>query len=952
MAMENYSRPKDGFRFNYGGLKLNAAPNSLQPTKYPSAVNIRGYNEDSVGARPGQVLRFTAGGAGPVTDLASYTALNTDNKPRYLARAASDIVYLDTGLPVGTLAGGGLSAGATFIPFRPAQSPTPYLYVANGYDYQKFSAPDVTNTVVARKVGIAEPQTAPLVAPLPQMFTELLAPGGVWTPGGDASGWSSGNRTTDVVIGSLSDPNSAVRYSIQVSHTTAYQIGEIVNFLTIPSSPGGASTNVPAIVEDVIAPLSLPLTIAAIEYPFAANGNCVIVLQGLSAKSDDVDGPTTEDVIAQFRRGALIRIGGTETCYVWSVTTGPNNQVCIETSTGLVHAIGESVTGLPTIIVNGITNPAAVVVGTPLIGDAGNTQSFAVAEGVGTLTMGASGGINSVIFAVPIVQLNGWGPNAHVGNYEGGVNQGYAFGLNGGTTQPYTNPNYAIDDNLTTFAYSSMQGTHNYAGCVWAFPAGPPSTIALSLNINSEVPPNGTDGQTVTLRSASLFYSLDGGTTWSQIYDSANRPQQWDSVPLSPTQDLSKVQVMAFSDAHDDMYHKVFEINITQAAISPSIGGSTGAYDDQDYLHLSILTDNPTAFEEMRLQFDVGDGSFSQNYFYVSVSPNQLIPATADVATTLATIQATLQQDAVTDAAQQSGLTAPMPSVPGANQWTEIWIPIGGLTRVGGDLSKSLANITNIQVLVNATATINVKVSSIAFVGGGSPDIGDLGQPYLYRVRPRDSRTGALGNPSPATRYGSPAHRQPLTVVPPSATYDPQIDTWDVFRFGGSSPRWSYIGSMPITQTAFNDNYDDSAALAGNALDFDNFEPWPSIDLPLTNIVATKVAGFTAIVNIPGTTNVLRFLPGTLVQLGGQNAYTLYQRPVPIGGGLYLFFFVENAGSGTNVTVTIQEPALARQFLPYMFGPDSSGHGLRRRGSSARRYSLLRQELRARQRPG
>ena len=59
--------------------------------------------------------------------------------------------------------------------------------------------------------------------------------------------------------------------------------------------------------------------------------------------------------------------------------------------------------------------------------------------------------------------------------------------------------------------------------------------------------------------------------------------------------------------------------------------------------------------------------------------------------------------------------------------------------------------------------------------------------------------------------------------------------------------------------------------------------------------------------------------------IGGINVYTLQTRPTLISAGLYLFQFIENAGAQSGVPLSIYEPTLARQFLPYMWGPDAAG---------------------------
>jgi hypothetical protein len=941
MPNETFTRDRQGHRAAFKGWSPNNPPDSLAPDQYPYAQNVRVINDLSIETRAGQVLSFATGTA-PVTDMRSYVELETDGVPRTLARDSTDAIWLDNGTQVGTLTPGSL--GAVFVPFRPNQSPNPYMYIANGDDYQKFSAPNPT--VVASKVGIAEPQPACEAAQVAQSFFEILSPGGTWNTGGTASAWTSGSRSSDIIVASFGDPVfptpeghlhpvTPPRISIQVSPTVQYQRGEILYF-------NGASPFI-AIVEEVIAPLSISMTVQAIYTK--PDGLTVVALQGITAPSKAKLQQTqsgvildNSEVIAQLVRGAIIQIGS-ESAFVRSVTSGPDNQICIELFLNNPHSAGENVVGLPTIIVNGVPQGATVTAGTPIIGDMGNVETFSVGTGLGTLTTGPpGGGPTGTIIVRATSTLNGWGPNGHVGAYEMGVNQGFGWGLDPSTTSGYNNPGNVSDGSTTTFADATGQHTHTYYGSIWAFFGGVPQS-SMALNINSRVLANGDDGLSVNRRSAGIWYSLDNGLTWNQIYNMGpllpsvqplSRPQQWDSIPLPANQDLTQVQVMAFTDSHDDMVHRVYEINISAGAAS--IGVGTGAFQESDYLHFSVLVDNPANLAEMRLQFDVSDGTFLSNWFMTGVRPSDLVSATTATTpiTLLAATQAIVSETNTYQGAGQLNLTTSTPSVAGEGQWTEVWIPISALTRIGGDQTKTLANINAVQVYVNAVATVRISISSIAFVGGGQPDVGDIGEPYRYRVRPRSSLTGAIGNPSPDMRYGIPARRQPVQVDLPSAAYDAQIDRWDVFRFGGSVTSWRFIGSIVSSATSFQDNYPDEAAQAGEALDFDNFEPWPSIDFPL-NATASIIVGTEAVVSIPSPTNALRFLPGNLVNLGGQSVYTLRKRPVLLSGTSYLFEFVEctagfNQGAiSDNGQVTIYEPALARQFLPYMWGPDVNG---------------------------
>ena len=362
---------------------------------------------------------------------------------------------------------------------------------------------------------------------------------------------------------------------------------------------------------------------------------------------------------------------------------------------------------------------------------------------------------------------------------------------------------------------------------------------------------------------------------------------------------------------------------------SPFQPGS--AFQDADYVHFAINVDVLANLNEIKLLFDVGDGTFTQNFYYYTLRPSDLTAGVTNALTQLGVAQIVTQRATIDEelaaSANNAGTTASSEQIsPGDAQWSDIIFNIAALTRVGNDQSATLQNINAVQVLVNANATVVVKVGDINIFGGGQPDVGDVGQPYLYRIRPRSTVTGAVGNPSPATRYGLSLRRQPGLVALPLTAYDPQFDTWDVFRFGGSVTSWRFIGSQTVGTSPFLDNYGDDAAQGGDPLDFDNFEPWPTVAFPF-NARAVVVNGTVAVVSaVSVNENPTAFLPGNLVRLGGQNVYTLYTRPIPFSApNFYLLQFVENAGYATNVPVQIYEPAQARALAPYMWGPDASG---------------------------
>lgn len=364
-------------------------------------------------------------------------------------------------------------------------------------------------------------------------------------------------------------------------------------------------------------------------------------------------------------------------------------------------------------------------------------------------------------------------------------------------------------------------------------------------------------------------------------------------------------------------------------AVNPFVSAGSAVQPD-DYIHLSVNISDVTALTELKFLIDVDDGSFTKNFYYYTIRAADVAAAITNAVTQLSIAQ-TVTQRAIIDeeeaiAADNMGVTfSGAQTEAGSGQWTEILIPIRQLTRVGNNDNLSLANAVNWQLLINASNSLTVQISSGYVMGGSQPDVGDVGPGYRYRYRARSKSTGVVSNPSPEMRYSIPARRQSINVQIPSSRYDPQLDTWDIFRYGGSVTSWRYVGSVDGSFGAnnFTDNFDDSAVGAGDALDFDNYEPWPIVGNP-NNGTVTSIAGTTALV-VSTDASILNYLPGTLVQINAQNVYTLYKRPTNVTGTTYLLQFVENAGSATAIPFNIQEPLVANQGLGSMWGPDAAG---------------------------
>lgn len=380
-------------------------------------------------------------------------------------------------------------------------------------------------------------------------------------------------------------------------------------------------------------------------------------------------------------------------------------------------------------------------------------------------------------------------------------------------------------------------------------------------------------------------------------------------------------------------------------AANPFVNGQF-SFQPDDYIHFSIKFDFQANLNEMKILFDVGDGTFLSNFFFYTVRASDIAQAVDNTQSQLAATQILVQrsiidQEKAIAAYNQHRTASSAQTGPGDHQWSEIFIPIRELTRVGEDQSATLQNVNAIQFLINCNNApntnpgngITVHVNSITVVGGFQADVGFTGLPYQYFAIPRDSTTGAQGNPSPVMRYGVTPRRQLVFIPLPAYNGSLDPDTWDIYRFGGSLTAVRYLGSTPIGTAFFEDNFADSTIATAREMPRDKYEPFPSIGPPIaTN--SSSIVGTLMVATFPtGTPNqtlqqLQNLLPGNVFNIG-QQVFTLWNRPVLLSTGVgtqtWLFQFVENAGALTNPLVQLNEPTLAAQSNQAVWGPDSNG---------------------------
>lgn len=359
------------------------------------------------------------------------------------------------------------------------------------------------------------------------------------------------------------------------------------------------------------------------------------------------------------------------------------------------------------------------------------------------------------------------------------------------------------------------------------------------------------------------------------------------------------------------------------------VGGR--AIQPDDVFHLSMFWFSPQGqypIQKVDVYFDVdiSNNNFTQNYFWFEADQNALAAAVNGLnainTTTItnATVTTGLpQQAAQTVEPQFTGAKLPL----GVNQWVELRWTVKDMIRVGSDTSRTLANIAAIEILTTigqqptttlpnppAPPAMGIQYNSLYLTGGANPDSGPTGGPFVYYFRHRSSITGAVSNPSPPLLGGVTPRRQRVDLTGVVSS-DPQADLLDWFRFGNTLTVPTYAGSS--TTATFVDDYSSDKLIGGETLEFDNFQPWPTTDLPrkgTVNVVGTHVQWAT------GDQFNTGWAVNTQILLNGI-PFTLYAQPA----STTVLTTVENGGVQTGIPYQVIDATIAGTPLPVTFGP-------------------------------
>jgi len=292
----------------------------------------------------------------------------------------------------------------------------------------------------------------------------------------------------------------------------------------------------------------------------------------------------------------------------------------------------------------------------------------------------------------------------------------------------------------------------------------------------------------------------------------------------------------------------------------------------------------------------------------------------------------------------------------------QIMFGIGGGAALVGSLSSGLLNGQTITVVnslpilfggvIDGSGTYHTATITVSFPGAGifpveidwdywyhtgraliltcdgaiiKPISANVRQDVQYRYVYRSSATGAQSNPSPESTA------EALPVVANSVTSywsnDPQIDVVDYYRLDSATTDFTYVATGPNdnagsgTNTPIVDLLTD-LELGTQLLSYDNFEPYPSIDLPqkgtcsISGGVITWLSG--GAIGGTATGFNLRWLAGTTILIGSPTslAYVMIARPTSTTS-----MTIPGVPDGTSLAYEIVAPVLGAQPLPHMMGP-------------------------------
>lgn len=399
---------------------------------------------------------------------------------------------------------------------------------------------------------------------------------------------------------------------------------------------------------------------------------------------------------------------------------------------------------------------------------------------------------------------------------------------------------------------------------------------------------------------------------------------------------FSKTHILTSTPVHNTYIAGNVAANTT-ATISLSVALDLSMVGDltaqvTDVINAFINVSDPSAIQEIRLLFDVGDGSFQKDYYYTAIEPSAFQAAVSGTTPTSSGYNNAVYDRASGNYDVQvlgSGSTpSPKDLLPsdmpvlgqlrtstlglGLAQWTQIqtqlqnFLPVGRAGIAGFDWSN--VNAWRLQIQTIPTASVTVGLDDLYLAGGSGPD-SFAGSAYDYRATFYNAATGWESSPNPvmiAGNFVSPRN-QPILVTLPT-TSDPQVTHVRIYRRGGGLVTgWLYVDQVALGFLSYVDTFPDSVISANNTLlNIDNGPPVTStLRTPVnTTMGAGVIAGAEQTVTPVAIDNIH---PNQVLTIGvGQNQEVVYVIDVDPIAGTFVAYFQNAHGGAETITATAQ----------------------------------------------
>jgi hypothetical protein len=307
------------------------------------------------------------------------------------------------------------------------------------------------------------------------------------------------------------------------------------------------------------------------------------------------------------------------------------------------------------------------------------------------------------------------------------------------------------------------------------------------------------------------------------------------------------------------------------------LGIATERMDDTIVFYAQV--DDPQNIVELKIAFDVGDGTFTQDYYWKSVRPPSWQPAaTGALPSSLVQTQRVFNRAGGGNDVRQLGVDDPslLPTdnpilqslqpremKAGLNANSQIVARLGEFVPVGqaGGPNNNWANVVawRITITTSPNTASTVVLGPIACIGGAGED-SFAGQPYDYVYTYYNQNTGDESNPSQLMISANALAVQRLPIaVTYSGSADAQVTHVRFYRRGGTLTNAFYFVDQVVNGSGvFTDNFADVDIEAGNTAVFDADVPVTTL-LPVpvnTTLTAAAAAGATTNVTIASSVGV------------------------------------------------------------------------------------------------